>query len=284
LIAACILIIVASCNMPSLSGDRDFASQSEPLSSGGSSGGGLTGVTRLEYDHNFSFLYPGGETVQVDVTVTGEIPLTTTQGGLGPAIECVLGDTPYFVDTGSGKVDFVGTAQFSSGDDSHCSCTLADSVDVNIVGKTFFEWQNPGDKCPQPRIALQLKEQWFTDHNWQCSCTDEDDTRTMQVEQSMAMFPITGNPELEEQTLVFPYLCPAESTLEANLTDPSGLGTGSYRWTFSSGINEGPDRYKLGPSYEGWEPGMDEEPTHCAPGEWGPSLDSINQPVTEWLE
>jgi hypothetical protein len=49
-------------------------------------------------------------------------------------------------------------------------------------------------------------------------------------------------------------------------------------------VNEGPDRYKLGPSFENWEPGMSTEPIQCFPGEWGPPLESIEQPVREWWE
>lgn len=290
--AACFLVLSASCNMPGFGKNQNLGSQSQaltgsgnqPAGSGGQSGGSAgSWSTRLEYDHNFSFVYPGSSSVQMEVAVKGAIPLTPTQIGLGPTIKCVEGETPYFQESGSASIPFEASAEWGAGDD-HCTCSLPDSIEVNILGKSYFEWLTPGDKCPQPRIALQVKEKWFTEHQWQCTCDDPEQTEHLRVEVAMAMFPMVGNPDLEKKTMVFPFGCPAVSTLEETLSDPSGMGSGTYRWTFSSGINEGPGRYKLGPSFEGWEPGMSTEPIQCISGEWGPPLETIVQPVREWLE
>jgi hypothetical protein len=273
---------ISGCNMPGAKQDSNYASQSQALSGVGSQSAG-EGTMRLEYDHNFSFDYGGSNTVHMDITIKGEVPLTITQIGVGATLKCIDGETPYFQMSGSSTIPFEATADFTNGD-KHCSCSLPDSIEVNILGKTYFEYLTPEIKCPQPRVALQVKEKWFTEHKWQCVCDDPDDTKKLHVEESMAMFPMVGNPELEKKTMVFPFMCPGESTLRATTLDPTGMGSGSYQWIFSSGINEGPDRYKLGPSFENWKPGMSTEPIQCFSGEWGPSLESIPQPVREWLE
>lgn len=273
-------VIVTGCNMPRAKDDSKYASESQALSGGGGQGTGA-GTMRLEYDHNLNFDFSGSNSVHMAITIKGEVPLTITEIGIGAAQKCIDGDTPYFQMSGSSTIPFEATADITSGED-HCSCSFPDSIEVNILGKTYYEWLKPGDKCPQPRVALQVKEKWFTEHNWQCTC--DDPKKTDHFEESMAMFPMVSNPELEKQTMVFPFWCPAISTLRATTLDPTGMGSGSYQWIFSSGINEGADRYKLGPSFENWEPGMSTEPIQCIPGEWGPPLESITQPVKDWWE
>ena len=298
---ACILAVGVGCNMPGLGKDSDFASQSQALSgggnqaagSGGQSGGGAGyGSERLEYDHNFAFDFSGSNnTVHVEITVKGVIPVTTTQNAMGPW-ECVdrTLDGLYEQVSGSATIPFQGSADWTSGDD-HCSCSLADSLQVNIMGKTYYEWLQADEDCPTRMIALQVKEKWFTEHEWQCVCDDPRKTEKLHVAESMAMFPSVANPELEKKTMIFPIGCPEESSLEATLSDPSGMGSGSYRWTFRSGVNEPSDPGRRvnqpNPLAQDADQWSGDTPIvgfgTCPPGEWGPPLESIVQPASKWF-
>jgi hypothetical protein len=269
--------------MPGLTKESDYASQSQALSGGVIQTPGY-GNARLEYNHHFTFNYSGSNTVKMEITVKGMIPLNPTQTAFAE-YQC-RGDTvtgAYQELSGTGTVPFQASADFTSGS-KHCSCSLPDSIEVNILGKTFYGWlADPG--CQTAMVALQVKEKWFSDHKWQCTCNTPEEAEKMHVEENMAMFPMVGNPELEKKTMVFPLLCAEESSLEAELQDPVGLGSGSYQWTFRSGMNEPGDPGQrarqpnpLAQDQDQWENG---EPIigfgGWLPGMWGPALESITQ-------
>lgn len=290
---AWILVLAAACNMPGLGKDSNYASQSQPLTSGGNQGAGAVpgygAGERLAYDHNINFNWSGGTTtVRMQIMVKGTVPLQATQNAIGPW-ECKgrTLDGMFEQMTGSGTIPIQASADWSNSDKS-CSCSLADSLEVDVLGKTFYEWRPQDIDCPMRMIALQLKENWYTKHAWSCVCDDPDDA--IDAETNMAMFPAVGNPELEKKTMIFSAGCPAESTLESNLADPTGTGSGTYRWSFYPGVNEpqDPGRRVNQPDPRAQDPSQweNEEPIvgfgTCAGGRWGPPIESIVQPVSEW--
>ncbi len=285
---AFMLVLSASCNFPGLGKNQNLASQSQALSGGGNQGAGLPpgyGSDRLTYDHKFSWDYAGTESVHLDLAVKGFVPITETQQGLGPQ-QCFKGgtqETVYTQVSGSGTIPIQGSAS-TKGSTSSCSCSFTNSLQVNILGKTYYEWLKPGQDCQNPVISLKLTEKWYTTPNWQCTCTKLEDA--ISTERIMDSFGNFANPELEKKTLTYPYGCAGDSILKADLWDPTRIGKGGYQWTFTSSVNE--------PSQEApvQQPGMGATEwqggtpviriSSCVDGWWGPPLESIKQPVTGW--
>jgi hypothetical protein len=282
-----ILAITSGCNMPSKEKQQDsqYASQSQGLR--GDAGGPLAGTPRLEYDHHFQFAKGDAK---VDLTITGEIPLTPTSSSkmVFECSESRKGETEVqyvYQWTGSGKVNIGGTADWTASS-SGCLCSLDDTIEVKIQGVEFPAWGKPvsGGSCQVVNTALKVTETWNTAPAWQCTCKTPEDVEKMHLEENLAAFSSWGNPDLEKMTMIFESTCPGDSNLVENLDPRAEFGTGDYWWTFHSGQNEGPDRYKIGPSMTQWAPGMSSEPVSCAPGEWGPPLESImaENPVPAW--
>ncbi|MGD0573882.1 MAG: hypothetical protein ABSB61_00720 [Anaerolineales bacterium] len=283
-----ILILSTSCNFPGLAKNQNLASQSQALSGGGNQGAGLPpgyGSNRLQYNHNFSWDYKGTASLHLDLTVKGVVPLADTQIGEGPA-QCVVGTfEPWYLQvSGNGTIPIQGSASTSDSSNS-CSCSFTNSLQVSILGKTTYEWLTPGDKCQVNVIYLKLTEKWYTAPDWQCTCTKPEEA--ISTERIMDSFGNFANPELEKKTLAFQAGCAGDSILEADLADPTHIGVGKYRWTYTSSVNE--------PSNQGYrvqQPGMASTEwaggtpvvriNSCVAGWWGPSLESIVQPVTQW--
>jgi hypothetical protein len=282
----CMLSVASGCNMAAQKqegeGDSQYASQSQALS--GSGGGSLEG-TRLEYDHHFGFKYEGSNNIEVDIFIEGVIPLTDTVGAKR-VYECTSGGSYDWLVrqvTGSGTVNFDGTANITSGK-KNCTCTLADKIKVSIQGVTFPEWRGAGAKCQIEMIALKVTETWFTNPNWQCVCNTPHEVELMHIQESLAMLPQISNPDLEKMTMIFPLGCGGESALRQQLV-MSIIGDGQYEWTFYGGGNEGVGRTWYGPGYAEWQgPADNPNPLNCPPGDWGPPLESIiaDNPVPKW--
>jgi len=284
----CILAVASACNLAAKEeqaqeeeGDSQYASQSQALSGGG--GGSLMG-TRLEYDHHFGFRYGGSNNIEVDIFIEGVVPLTDTVGAKR-VYECKKGGSYDWLvrqATGSGTVNFDGTAYITSGK-KNCTCTLADTIKVSIQGVTLPQWWTPGDNCQIESIALKVTETWFTEPEWQCACNTPHEVENMHIQESLAMLPPISNPDLEKMTMIFPLGCGGESALREQLV-MSIIGDGQYEWTFYGGGNEGAGRTWYGPGYKDWSPGDDPNPLHCPDGQWGPPLESIiaDNPVPKW--
>ena len=78
-----ILTMASGCNMMAQKGqgksrrDSQYASQSQALSGAGSLPAGY-GSSRLEYKHHFTFNYGGSNSVTMEVTVQGMVPIQPT--------------------------------------------------------------------------------------------------------------------------------------------------------------------------------------------------------------
>lgn len=287
-----ILVLSASCNFPGLAKNGNLASQSQALPGGGNQGAvaspGLPpgyGSNRLQYDHKFSWDYKGSASLHLDLTVKGFVPITDHQVGLGPQ-QCKGGaqETLYEQLSSSGTIPIQGSAATQDSTNS-CSCSFTNSLQVDIQGKTYYEWLKPGQDCQNPVIGLKLTEKWYTAPDWQCTCTKPEEA--ISIERNMDSFGNFANPELETKTLTYPYGCPGDSLITEPLEDPTHIGSGSYRWTFTSSVNEPSnpnDQQKtLGQAAANAQPG--DRPGRiqgCMAGWWGPSLESIKQPVTGW--
>jgi len=230
--------------------------------------------------------------VRVDITITGEIPLTATSKSTmvfecSPSTKSESGDRMVYQFSGSWKVNIDGTADWSSYA-SGCACSLTDTIEVNIQGVTFPQWLGVGSgssgSCQMEAVALKVMETWNTAPAWQCTCNTPEHVEKVHIEENLAAFSQWRNPELEKKTMIFPMGCPGDSDLVENL---SMFGKGDYWWTFHSGANEGPSRYQHGPNETQWigEGEGKVEPFSCAQGEWGPSLESIlaENPVPKWF-
>jgi hypothetical protein len=111
----------------------------------------------------------------------------------------------------------------------------------------------------------------------------------MHVQENMAMFPAVDNPELENKTMIFDSWCSQESFLKEDLL-MSIIGSGTYQWTYRSGINEPSDPGNrvnqpsdLSQDQDQWWNGEPITFGSCIPGKWGPPLESIVQQTTsDW--
>ena len=165
--------------------------------------------------------------------------------------------------------------EITSGD-KRCSCSLPNSVEVTILGKTFYGWYKDKE-CQTGMVALQVKEKWHTEPKWSCTCNTPEEAEKMHVQENMLMLPMVENPELANHTMIFPSDCSEASSLKEGLQDPAELGPGSYQWTFRSGKNEPSDpgqraraTESLAQDQSTW---IDDEPWtmgQCLPGMWGP--------------
>lgn len=284
------LAIVSGCNLTSQEepeGSQQGSqygsqAQAEKL---GHPAGPLEGQLRLEYNHDFSFKFSGGTlSTDYDVTVKGEIPLAETHGAFCPMV-CkddrggMVNQMGYCRQvTGSGKVNFEGTLHFTAGSKT-CDCTLPETIDVSIEGRSFHEWVTPGDYCQLESLALKVKETWGSERSWSCVCNTPEEVEQMHLEENMAMFPSIENPDLDKVTMIFPVGCPADSELKEDLL-MAIIGQGTYRWILHTGGGEGPNRMDWGPQYLEYGT-VTPKPMQCRDGHWGPPLEDIEEPL-QW--
>jgi hypothetical protein len=279
--------MMSSCNLPNLRPPQNLVSQSQALSGNNSIPAGH-GQVRVEYDHHFNFDVSLSNTqINFETKVNGFVPLNVVQNGLGHS-DCEPSATKIVYEqlSGKSKIDVTGSAAYSTGDGG-CFCNFNDKIDVQANGKTTYdEGQYDGHCALQKRINIQLKEKWYTAPKWQCKCDDPDDEEM--AAKMMASIPAIGNPELEKQTIKFNYLCPG-TYLEEQFTDPTGYGSGSYRWTWRPSFDEPSDPGRAVPTQGALSldpdlfPGGQPSCIEAAVAEWGPPLESIVQPVTEWF-
>jgi hypothetical protein len=261
------------CNMPSLPAGQAPAGSSQPG----------YGQRRVEYGHHFTFDLPR---LHVNIQVSGYVPLNVVQNGTGTS-DCEPGvELLYEQLSGSSNVNIAGSAEFISGD-KRCSCELSDTVEVEASAKTFYEEGQYEGRCAlQYRTGVQLREVWFTSPHWRCRCDDPEAEPLVQM--ALSSTPAIANPYLEGRTIVFDSLCPG-SYLEEEFADPTGFGSGTYRWTWRPGSDEPSEPGQGFPTYEPYSLDSDLYPSgqpscvSVAQAHWGPALDAIVQPVTEWF-
>lgn len=254
----------------------NYASQSQAMLVGGTSPYGY-GTSRVVYEHNFDFIFSGGSSsMQMNTSVKGFVPMDVTKAGEGSPV-CDWGDYKpnHLLYSGKGKVDVTGSA-FMGDDDDSCSCTISNKIDVTADAVTTFEALIDNGKCyERTTINIRLDETWYTKPNWKCTCTDPDDAP--EAEQQFNAMPSIPNPDLKEKTLQFNYYCDG-SYIDEDLADPSGIGTGTYMWTWYSGKNETANP-PTNPGGLAQDPSQEPIPD-CSEGRWGPSLDSIMPAIT----
>jgi hypothetical protein len=288
---------------PSDPPQKATSSNENPYAAPGSPGYGLK---RLEYDHKLGFKWESSSGyIKMEIAITGYVPLSIDKIGIGQ-VKCRAKtiDQTFLQMSGRSKLDVKGSCQKCSGLKTRsqrgpacCSCTFHDSIDVTIQGKTHYEpprSEEAGvntppalqpDFCPEQMVSFQLKETWYTKPNWTCECSHPEDSIPTALQ--MNMLPARGNPGLESKTLKFQYKCTGASRQDF-MQDPTKIGYGTYKWTWRSAVDEGSNQPSVNPSrlsvddhlYPAGAPGAT-TPNRC-PGEWGPPLESIPQPVEEW--
>jgi hypothetical protein len=281
------IALLSSCTLPSLRPTQELVSESQTLS-GNSSVPTGHGQERIEYDHHFKFDIPLSEMqVNFETKVKGFVPLNLVKIGSGPS-DCDPNFPKLVYEQlyGNSIVDVTGSATFFS-EDVGCSCKFSDKIDIEANGKTTYEdGQFEGRCVDQKRINIQLKEKWYNAPKWQCQCDDPDDE--LMADKMMASIPAISNPELENKTIKFNYLCPG-TYLEEKFADPNGYGSGSYLWTWRPSFDETSDPGRAVPTQGAFSLDQDLFPEgqpsciSAAVAEWGPPLESIVQPVTAWF-
>lgn len=243
------------------------------------------GNRRVEYNHKSVFnAMIGGQGLQMEFNIKGDVPLQETAIGYGPLIcNGQTIDWPYEKLHGSSTVTIEGSGTFSAGDEN-CACTFTDTIDANINGITFSKFFHEGDACQTQFVALQFNDKWYTNPDWSCSCSEPE--KNPIAERNMNQIPAFQPPGLAEKTLIFNMDCPG-TFRQDQLIDPTGTGNGYYEWTWRPGNDEvkGPDAV-VTQTYD--EVDNDEfpmGPPSCvwvAEPEWGPPLSSIDPGVTTW--
>lgn len=269
---------VSACNAPSLRALPEPTH--ETVTGAGSSG---YGHVRVEYDHTFQVdARQGSEGFQMTLAIQGWVPLELKLSGVGPH-ECLgqVSDNLYHQLAGSGTVSVRGTLETFSRDGG-CTCSLADSVDVQANAKTMW-LRPPGERCDDEVVYVQLVETWYTHPDWKCQCVNDDDPALELV----AHIPTLRNPNLALMTLEFPVSCPG-AYLEEPFSDPTAIARGMYRWTWRPATEEPADpgrRFATQGALsldEEVQPEGAPECTAARKAVWGPALDSIVQPASEW--
>ncbi len=241
------------------------------------------GQSRIEYDHEFGFnAMADGAGLMMEIKIDDYVSLQQQEVGIGPYwCKGETIDWVYRKFTGENQLIVQGTGLFSAGDEA-CSCVFSDVVDVMIEGITHSGLQNPDDECHSEFFSAEFNEEWYISPDWTCACDDPE--KNFIAETNMEQILQVTPPGLSDKTLRFIFTCPG-SFRQESFKDPTGVGTGSYQWTWRPGFDEGKNSVSTQPLEAGdWSQFPDGAPD-CAwvhEPQWGPPLSSIDPGVTEW--